>query len=39
MQVKEAIAGVKGVEVQTITVKDYIEAEALTMLINQDVAD
>ncbi len=39
MQIKEAIAGVEGVGGQTITVKDYVEAEALTKLINQDVAD
>jgi len=39
MQIKEAIAEVKGVVGQTITVKDYVEAESLTKLINQDVAD
>lgn len=37
MQIKEAIAGVKGVVGQTITVKDYVEAESLTRLINQEV--
>ena len=39
MQIKEAVAGVKGVVEQTITVKDYVEAEALTKLINQDAVD
>lgn len=39
IQIKEAIAGVEGVVRQTITVKDYVEAEALTKLVNQDAAD
>lgn len=39
MQIKEAVAEVKGVVGQTITVKDYVEAEALTKLINQGTAD
>jgi len=37
MQIKEAIAGVKGVVGQIITVKDYVEADSLTRLINQEV--
>ncbi len=35
VQIKKAVADVIGVTSQTITVKDYIEAEALTSLINQ----
>ena len=35
VQIKKAVAGVIGVKAQTITVKDYVEAEALTGLINQ----
>ena len=34
-QIKKAVADVIGVTAQTITVKDYVEAEALTGLINQ----
>ncbi len=35
VQIKKAVADVNGVTAQTITVKDYVEAEALTGLINQ----
>jgi metal-sulfur cluster biosynthetic enzyme len=35
VQIKKAVADVIGVKDQTITVKDYVEAEALTGLINQ----
>lgn len=35
VQIKKAVADVIGVKAQTITVKDYVEAEALTGLINQ----
>jgi len=35
VQIKKAVADVIGVTAQTITVKDYVEAEALTGLINQ----
>lgn len=35
VQIKKAVADVNGVTAQTITVKDYVEAEALTDLINQ----
>ncbi len=35
VQIKKAVADVSGVTTQTITVKDYVEAEALTELINQ----
>lgn len=35
VQIKKAVADVVGVTAQTITVKDYVEAEALTSLINQ----
>jgi metal-sulfur cluster biosynthetic enzyme len=35
VQIKKTVAEVSGVTAQTITVKDYIEAEALTELINQ----
>lgn len=37
VQIKKAVAAVNGVTAQTITVKDYIEAEALTQLINQEI--
>ncbi len=39
MQIKEAVAGVKGVVRQTVTVENYVEAEALTALINQEETD
>ncbi len=35
VQIKKAVADVIGVTALTITVKDYVEAEALTVLINQ----
>lgn len=34
VQIKKAVADVTGVTAQTITIKDYVEAEALTGLIN-----
>lgn len=37
LQIKKAVADVTGVTTQHITVKDYIAAEALTELINQEV--
>ncbi len=35
VQIKKAVSDVIGVTSQTITVKDYVEAEALTDMINQ----
>ena len=37
LQIKKAVADVIGVKAQHITVKDYIQAEALTALINQEI--
>ncbi len=37
LQIKKAVADVIGVKAQHITVKDYVAAEALTELINQEV--
>ena len=37
LQIKKAVADVIGVKAQQITVKDYIQAEALTVLINQEI--
>ena len=37
VQVKMVVAGVPGVTVQKITVTNYVEAEKLTELINQEV--
>jgi metal-sulfur cluster biosynthetic enzyme len=37
LQIKKAVADVIGVKAQQITVKDYIQAEALTALINQEI--
>jgi metal-sulfur cluster biosynthetic enzyme len=36
VQIKKAVADVTGVTAQRITIKDYIAAEALTELINQE---
>lgn len=37
VQIKDAVADVVGVTAQYITVKDYIESDALTEQINQEV--
>jgi metal-sulfur cluster biosynthetic enzyme len=37
LQIKKTVADVIGVKAQHITVKDYIQAEALTALINQEI--
>jgi len=37
VQIKKAVAEVSGVTAQNITIVDYIEAEKLTELINQEV--
>lgn len=39
MNIKDAIAGVKGVRGQTITVKEKVEAETLTKWIDQEVRE
>lgn len=36
LQIKMAVASVPGVKTQQITISDYIDAEALTELINQE---